>query len=134
MRTLASSLQNAAAAGQTTAMATIATVLATAEAAWGSSGRADEQEAGAGPVTPARRGASSKDPTSWFVADDPLDGLRYFVVMGSDNLDHWRTNVTFDPVPFREDPALSAKVRALFVDEPAMRVGRDDGQALHAVE
>lgn len=31
------------------------------------------------------------------------------VLQGSDNLDHWRVNLTFDPVPF-EDPALGIKV------------------------
>ena len=28
---------------------------------------------------------------------------------GSDNFDHWRTNLTFDPVPF-EDPELGVAV------------------------
>ena len=31
---------------------------------------------------------------------------------GSDNLDHWRVNLTFDPVPF-EDPTLGVKVHAV---------------------
>lgn len=31
-------------------------------------------------------------------------------LQGSDNLDHWRVNLTFDPVPF-EDPALGVRVR-----------------------
>jgi len=31
-------------------------------------------------------------------------------VQGSDTLDHWKLNITFDPVVF-EDPALGVKVR-----------------------
>ncbi len=30
---------------------------------------------------------------------------------GSDTIDHWKLNLTFDPVPF-ENPALGIKVRA----------------------
>ena len=117
-----------------------------------------------------------QSPTEWFIADDPAQHIRYFVIQaracsrgypaaaagagcggclgaawlrrpggaallvvaqqalflfrlppgadraaalaaplhvrlqGSDNLDHWRVNLTFDPVPF-EDPALGVKVR-----------------------
>ena len=32
-----------------------------------------------------------------------------WIVQGSDNFDHWRTNLTFDPVPF-EDPDLGVAV------------------------
>ena len=39
-------------------------------------------------------------PSEWFVADDAAAGVRYFVVQGSDSLDHWRTNLMFEPVPF----------------------------------
>ena len=32
-------------------------------------------------------------------------------LQGSETLDHWRVNLTFDPVPF-EDPELGVKVQA----------------------
>ena len=35
--------------------------------------------------------------------------MRYFVIQGSDSMDHWRVNLTFDPVEF-EDKALGVKV------------------------
>ncbi len=50
-------------------------------------------------------------PSEWFVVDDPATDTRYFVIQGSDTLDHWKLNLTFDPVVF-EDPALGVKVRA----------------------
>ena len=43
------------------------------------------------------------------MADDVQAGVRYFVIQGSDSLDHWKTNLTFDPVPF-EDVRLGVKV------------------------
>lgn len=48
-------------------------------------------------------------PTEWYIADDEEENVRYFVLQGSDNIDHWRVNLTFDPVPF-EDPSLGIKV------------------------
>jgi len=45
------------------------------------------------------------------VADDPATTTRFFVIQGSDNLDHWRVNLTFDPVAF-EDASLGVKARA----------------------
>lgn len=48
-------------------------------------------------------------PCEWFVADDPVSHTRYFVIQGTDNLDSWITNVTFDPVVF-ERPELGVKV------------------------
>ncbi|KFM27972.1 DnaJ-like protein subfamily B member 4 [Auxenochlorella protothecoides] len=36
----------------------------------------------------------------WYVADCARTGVRYVVLQGSDTLDHWRVNLTFDPVPF----------------------------------
>jgi hypothetical protein len=35
--------------------------------------------------------------------------LSHCTTEGSDTLDHWKLNLTFDPVPF-EDPALGVKV------------------------
>ena len=89
-------LQVAAAAGQSTAVATIATVTAAVQATWGSD-----------------RTRLTKDklhnPTEWYVADDPASRTRYFIIQGSDTLDHWKVNLTFDPVVF-EDPSLGVKV------------------------
>ncbi|GFR40804.1 hypothetical protein Agub_g1422, partial [Astrephomene gubernaculifera] len=48
-------------------------------------------------------------PSEWFVVDDPASHTRTFVIQGSDTLDHWKLNLTFDPVVF-EDPALGVKV------------------------
>ena len=48
-------------------------------------------------------------PTAWYIADDEEQKIRYFVLQGSDNIDHWRVNLTFDPVTF-EDPSLGIKV------------------------
>lgn len=50
-------------------------------------------------------------PSEWFVCDDVSTTTRYFVVQGSDTFDHWRVNLTFDPVLF-EDPAWNVKVGA----------------------
>lgn len=52
---------------------------------------------------------SSACPSEWFVCDDVSTTTRYFVVQGSDTFDHWRVNLTFDPVLF-EDPAWGVKV------------------------
>ena len=58
------------------------------------------------PVCSAERAAC---PSEWFVCDDTALGTRVFVIQGSDTLDHWKLNITFDPVVF-EDPALGVKV------------------------
>ena len=55
--------------------------------------------------------ANSTCPSEWFVCDEPSSRVRYFVIQGSDTLDHWKLNLTFDPVAF-EDPTLGVKVRA----------------------
>ena len=47
-------------------------------------------------------------PTQWYIADDERNHIRYIVIQGSDNMDHWRVNLTFDPVQF-EDPSLGVK-------------------------
>jgi hypothetical protein len=97
VQSMATQLQSAAAAGHSTAVATVATVSAALEATW-------SRDRGAARAA-ARECAS---PTEWFVADDGAAGVRYFVIQGSDNLDHWRVNLTFDPVTF-EDPGLGVK-------------------------
>jgi len=64
-----------------------------------------------GPQSP-QAGAVTCDgepPSAWFVADDPITKIRYFVIQGSTNLEHWQINMQFDPVIF-EDPALGVRV------------------------
>ncbi|GIL42583.1 hypothetical protein Vafri_540, partial [Volvox africanus] len=53
--------------------------------------------------------SQSSCPSEWFVVDDSTTHTRIFVIQGSDTLDHWKLNLTFDPVQF-EDPALGVKV------------------------
>jgi hypothetical protein len=55
-------------------------------------------------------GSSAGCPSEWFVCDDPARRLRIFVIQGSDTLDHWKLNLTFDPVVF-EDPKFHVTVR-----------------------
>lgn len=93
MRSVAAQLQGAAAAGHSTAAATVATVSAAVQATWGGDSRRKE----------------CQSPTEWFVADGNEGSTRYFVVQGSDNLDHWKVNLTFDPVDF-EDHGLGVRV------------------------
>eukprot|EP00798_Chlamydomonas_sp_ICE-L_P017749 gene17749-24109_t len=45
----------------------------------------------------------------WFSCDEPSTNTRYFVIMGSDTVDHWRLNLSVDPVTF-EDPSLGVKI------------------------
>ena len=90
-------MQSAAAAGQSTAVATIATVTAAVSSNF-------NKEHGKAP-----KGVQAADPTQWFVCDDPVSHTRYFVIQGSETLDHWRVNLSFDPVVF-EDKALGVKV------------------------
>eukprot|EP00798_Chlamydomonas_sp_ICE-L_P021817 gene21817-28840_t len=45
----------------------------------------------------------------WFTAQEESTNTRYFVIMGSDTMEHWRLNLTVDPVVF-EDPALGVKI------------------------
>eukprot|EP00197_Chlamydomonas_leiostraca_P006399 CAMPEP_0202865660 /NCGR_PEP_ID=MMETSP1391-20130828/6282_1 /ASSEMBLY_ACC=CAM_ASM_000867 /TAXON_ID=1034604 /ORGANISM="Chlamydomonas leiostraca, Strain SAG 11-49" /LENGTH=781 /DNA_ID=CAMNT_0049545523 /DNA_START=38 /DNA_END=2383 /DNA_ORIENTATION=- len=48
-------------------------------------------------------------PSEWFVCDDAATATRYIVIQGSDTIDHWRLNLTFDPVTF-EDGELGVAV------------------------
>jgi hypothetical protein len=93
---VASQLQNAAAAGQAGTVATLATVSAAVMS---------------GKISPtgAANDRQCVSPTEWYVADDEEHHLRYFVIQGSDNMDHWKVNLTFDPVEF-EDSSLGVKV------------------------
>lgn len=99
-RTIASQLQAAASAGHSTAVATVATVAAAITSAQRSN------------TTTSTTDSITKDPQSpvaWIVADEPSSATRYFILQGSDNLDHWRVNLTFDPVVF-EGPSLGITV------------------------
>jgi hypothetical protein len=93
VQSVAAQLQSAAAAGHSGAVATVATVSAALESSLGR----------------PRLPKECQSPTEWFIADDPATHTRYFVIQGSDNVDHWRVNLTFDPVPF-EDAALGVRV------------------------
>jgi len=98
-RTVASQLQAAASVGHSTAVATVATVAAAITSAQQSN-------------TTTTTDSTTKDPQSpvaWIVADEPSSATRYFILQGSDNLDHWKVNLTFDPVVF-EDPSLGITV------------------------
>ncbi|KXZ44292.1 hypothetical protein GPECTOR_70g523 [Gonium pectorale] len=64
---------------------------------------------GALPAGGAAAAGAALCPSEWFVVDDPASATRVFVIQGSDTLDHWRLNLTFDPVVF-EDPVLGVKV------------------------
>lgn len=51
-------------------------------------------------------------PSEWFICDEASTYTRYFVIQGSDTIDHWKLNLTFDPVVF-EDPALGVKASSI---------------------
>lgn len=109
LRAVAGSLQSAAAGGYSTAIATIALVTAAVQSSWGSSGENGSDLDGLNPEDLDDGGACAQSPTEWFVADDPGSHTRYFIIQGSDTLDHWKVNLSFDPVTF-EDPDLGVKV------------------------
>ncbi|KAL3137117.1 hypothetical protein ABBQ32_006694 [Trebouxia sp. C0010 RCD-2024] len=102
-RAVTSRMQNAAAAGQSTAVATIATVTAAVSSNFNKE------------HSKAPKESQAADPTQWFVCDDPVSHTRYFVIQGSETIDHWRVNLSFDPVVF-EDKSLGVKVhRGVYV-------------------
>ncbi|KAF6252062.1 Alpha/Beta hydrolase protein [Scenedesmus sp. NREL 46B-D3] len=80
---------------------------------YGDSGSAEEEL----PTSSSNAEASSSGaagpllgcPSEWFVCDDEASSTRYFVIQGSDSLDHWKTNLMFEPVAF-EDAGLGIKV------------------------
>ena len=43
----------------------------------------------------------------WFVADDSTGLTRFFVVEGSDSVDSWKSNLTFEPAQFEGLPGVS---------------------------
>ena len=96
-KAVTSRMQSAAAAGQSTAVATIATVTAAVSSNFNKE------------HSKAPRNSQAADPSEWFVCDDPVSHTRYFVIQGSQTIEHWRLNLSFDPVVF-EDPALGIKV------------------------
>ena len=67
-----------------------------------------------GALTAGSWQAARANPTEWYVVDDPATTTRFFVIQGSDTLDHWRVNLTFDPVAF-EDASLGVKVCCMAV-------------------
>ena len=81
-------------------------LLATAASAVAANSSAGVATAG----VPAQSTASALCPSEWDVCDDPSTSTRYFVIQGSDTIDHWKLNLTFDPVVF-EDPKLKTRVR-----------------------
>lgn len=94
IQSVSQQLQSAAGVGHSSAIATVATVSAALESSWSPKGRLPKE---------------CQSPTEWFIADDTAAHTRYFVIQGSDTVDHWRVNLTFDPVIF-EDEALGVKV------------------------
>ena len=98
-KAVTSRMQTAAAAGQSTAVATIATVTAAVSSNFNKE------------HNKAPKSSQAADPSEWFVCDDPVSHTRYFVIQGSQTIEHWRLNLSFDPVVF-EDPALGIKVCA----------------------
>jgi hypothetical protein len=68
-------------------------------------------DAAADAEQPAKVGAAAAPahPADWFVCDAPADpqsgaaATRYFVIQGSITVDHWRINLTIDPVPFVDE-------------------------------
>ncbi|KAK9862875.1 hypothetical protein WJX84_009025 [Apatococcus fuscideae] len=98
VQAMANSLQVAANAGHSTAAATLGMVFAAVESIWS---RDKAKHA------PPKSKLSS--PTEWYVCDDAASQTRFFVLQGSDTVDHWRVNVTFDPIMF-EDPELNVKI------------------------
>lgn len=99
-KAVTSRMQNAAAAGQSTAVATIATVTAAVSSNFNKE------------HSKAPKETQAADPTQWFVCDDPVSHTRYFVIQGSETIDHWRVNLSFDPVVF-EDKSLGVKVHSI---------------------
>lgn len=43
-------------------------------------------------------------PFQWFVCDDVCKKVRHIVIQGSYDMDHWKLNLSFDPVPLKEHP------------------------------
>ena len=64
----------------------------------------------------APSGRQDNDPCEWLVCDDPdpraeSHPTRYIALQGSDSVDHWVTNLSFDPVDF-EQGDLKVKIHA----------------------
>ena len=61
---------------------------------------------------PPKINPESVSPCEWFVADDPKrPHTRYIALQGSDSIDHWVTNLSFDPVDF-EEGALGSRIHS----------------------
>jgi len=79
------------------------------EAGAGRRGRGGSDGSGSSDEAEAGRHHGGQLPVDWYVADDPLSGIRYVVIQGSESLESWVTNLTFEPTAF-EDPALNVTV------------------------
>merc|ERR1719389_1079363 len=68
-------------------------------------GEGDESDGG---VTAA---AQMPEPfmCEWFVADDSTGLHRLFVVEGSDSVDSWKSNLTFEPAQFEDLPGVTSR-------------------------
>ena len=99
------SLSQAVMVGSRAASAVIAESRLGSHAGASGSGRSSSEPDGLSLST----SVSSECPSEWFVCDDPVRNLRIFVIQGSDSIDHWKLNLTFDPVTF-EDPELGVTV------------------------
>mmetsp|Transcript_37569 Transcript_37569/g.111035 ORF Transcript_37569/g.111035 Transcript_37569/m.111035 type:complete len:778 (-) Transcript_37569:90-2423(-) len=73
------------------------------DAAQPAADHAVQTAAAATAVTTAMAPAAALCPSEWFILDKDADHVRTFVVQGSDSIDHWRLNLTFDPVTFEDD-------------------------------
>jgi len=60
---------------------------------------------------PSEQKLPDNDPCEWFIADHPTEPVRYISLQGSDSVDHWVTNLSFEPIDF-EGGDLKVKIHA----------------------
>lgn len=58
---------------------------------------------GSSRTQPAIMECAPAPPCAWFIADDEVTKVRYFVIQGSTNMEHWAINLHFQPVLFEDD-------------------------------
>eukprot|EP00963_Diacronema_lutheri_P002230 scaffold148_cov341-Pavlova_lutheri.AAC.38 len=93
---LAAPLASAAIAGGSAAAATIATVMgAVSQSYFSREGKKEKKEKEKNMLPPC--------PVEWFVCDSEDEKVRYLVIQGSDSVASWRSNLSFDPVPFENE-------------------------------
>jgi hypothetical protein len=76
----------------------------------GGGGEGNSSSEGGGP-SGANKKLPDNDPCEWFIADHPSDPVRYISLQGSDSVDHWVTNLSFEPIDF-EGGDLNVKIHA----------------------